>query len=177
MNNGTLTRKPLLDDGFKDITAPTIKYNDLLGIEAGVHIVASDEVARLDRIAWKYYGSIEKLDALLWVNDIYNPFAIDEKDILYIPTIKDTSSFYKSPEKVIFPDSQEAGTNSLIDSAAKKLNAGMKLTRQESMSMSASEFGGRTTDIRKPNELREGEATKRVDGGSLRLGVNVGRQG
>lgn len=176
MNNGTLTRKPLLDDGFRDITAPTIKYDDLLKIEAGIYTVATEEAGRLDRIAWKYYGSVEKLDALLWVNDIYNPFAVDEKDILYIPDIKDTSSFYKKPEEVRFPDSsQDASTNSLIDSAAKKLNAGMKLTREESMSVSASEFGGRTTDIRKPNELREGEVTKRVNGGTLYLGVNVGK--
>lgn len=173
MNNGTLSRKPLLDDGCRDIGAATIKYDDLLKIEAGVHIVTKEEAGRLDRIAWKYYSGIDKLDALLWVNDIYNPFAIDEKDILYIPTIKDTNAFYKQPDEVSFPDSSESSTNSLIDSAAKKLNAGMKLTKQESLSLGASEYGGRKNDIRKPNELREGEVTKRVEGGSLLLGINI----
>ena len=173
MNNGTLTRKPLLDDGYRDIGATTIKYDDLLQIEAGVHLVAPEEAGRIDRIAWKYFGAVEKMDALLWVNDIYNPFAIDERDVLYIPSIKDTNAFYKQPETVSFPDSQESTTNSLIDSATKKLNSGMKLTKQESMSLAASEYGGRTSDIRKPNELRDGELTKRVNGGTLLLGVNI----
>jgi hypothetical protein len=49
----------------------------------------------------------------------------------------------------------------------------MKLTKQESLSLGASEYGGRKNDIRKPNELREGEVTKRVEGGSLLLGINI----
>lgn len=173
MNNGTLARKPLLDDGCRDIGAPTIKYNDLLKMEASVYVVPKEEAGRLDKIAWKYFGAVEKLDAILWTNDIYNPFAIEERDILYIPSIKDINAFYKQPDKVTFPDSEEETTNNLIDSATKKLNSGMKLTRQESMSLSASENGGRVKDIRKPNELRNGEVTKRFDGGTLYLGVNI----
>ena len=115
---------------------------------------------RLDTIANLYYGWSDKLDAILWANNIYNPFAIDVNELLVIPKVKDSNHYVKNPEKVTMPNEGKQGTSSKITKAAKKLNGltnSAKSERDSARKVST-------------NELQDGESSKRYDGGSVYLG-------
>ncbi len=49
-----------------------------------LHIVTSNEVNRLDLIAWKYYQNPELFWVIMAVNNILNPFEIKENTVLRI---------------------------------------------------------------------------------------------
>lgn len=48
------------------------------------HIVTFNEVNRLDLVAWKYYRNPELLWVIMAVNNILNPFAVEENTVLRI---------------------------------------------------------------------------------------------
>ena len=86
---------------YLNLTTPTVKVND---IKINGYIkVNQDCKGRIDKFVYsnvsKDYNSI---DILMYANHIFNPFAIDEGDILYTP-IYDDKLFYK-PEEPVLPD-------------------------------------------------------------------------
>lgn len=125
MYNGSLTRKRIIEDingnRIVDICAPTVDYKDLVNLSDKFHMVSDEEAMRPDLIADGYYGDVEKIDAILWRNGIFNPFSIDARDIINIPYARDTEVFYRTPPKADMPG-EGGGESSAIDSGAAALN-------------------------------------------------------
>ena len=164
MDNPSLTKKPKIqtpDGEMVDICAPTVDYKKSTAVTETMHFVQEGEEMRLDVIANLYYGWCDKLDAILWANNIYNPFSIDATDLLIIPKVKDTNHYIKNPEKVTMPDESVQTTSSRITDAAKKLNGLTKSAKDERKS------NGRKQST---NEFKPGESSKTYDGGTMYLG-------
>lgn len=96
-------RKYVGRDGeeYINLVTPTVNIND---IKVNGYIkVNQDCKGRIDRFVYtnvsKDYNSI---DILMYANHIFNPFAIDEGDILYTPIYND--SLYSTPEEPVLPD-------------------------------------------------------------------------
>ena len=96
-------RKYVALDGeeYLNLTTPAVNVND---IKINGYIkVNKDCKGRIDKFVYsnvsKDYNSI---DILMYANHIFNPFSIDEGDILYTP-IYDESLFSKAEEPVL-PD-------------------------------------------------------------------------
>lgn len=167
MDNPSLTKKPkieTLDGVFLDISAPTVNYELLTEITDSVHFVQSGEEMRIDKIANRYYGDCSKMDAIMWANNIYNPFAVDVSDYICIPKVGDESVTYaKTPQKPKNPDRPQATTSEKITSAAEKLNGSTASALKE-----REEKRGR---VKRPtNMLGANEKSKHVEGGSIVLG-------
>ena len=96
-------RKYVARDGeeYLNLTTPTVKVND---IKINGYIkVNQDCKGRIDKFVYtnvsKDYNAI---DILMYANHIFNPFAIDEGDILYTPIYDD--KLYSKSEEPILPD-------------------------------------------------------------------------
>lgn len=86
---------------YLNLISPTVNIND---IKVNGYIkVNQDCKGRIDKFV---YANVSKdynaIDILMYANHIFNPFSIDEGDILYTP-IYDDKLFFKSEEPVL-PD-------------------------------------------------------------------------
>ena len=86
---------------YLNLSIPTVNIND---IKVNGYIkVNQDCKGRMDKFVYtnvsKDYNSI---DILMYANHIFNPFSIDEGDILYTPIYND--SLYSKPEEPVLPD-------------------------------------------------------------------------
>ena len=104
-------RKYVARDGeeYLNLTTPTVKVND---IKINGYIkVNQDCKGRIDKFVYtnvsKDYNAI---DIIMYANHIFNPFSIDEGDILYTPIYND-NLFSKSEEPVL-PDETTLSSNS-----------------------------------------------------------------
>lgn len=122
-------------------------------------------IARPDLIAYEAYKNIDNTDVILKINQITNPFSINEGDILVIPNLLTITSFYESPEKS--NDIPKLNTKFLfIDpsrASQKDVNRLKQLER-----ISRSRRNG-SKENKPTNLLREGEAPFRTQNGALRL--------
>ena len=165
----TLKNKLIIDEtgeGYWDLTAPSFIYDSYLGVKA-LHYVMQDEVGRIDKISNTYFGSAEFIDAICVVNNIFNPFSVNEGDVLVIHNLSRKDLVYKRPNPATRPnDVQEAyvdtGRQSEKDQAriqiliekAKKSEAGVKQPMP-------------------PNMLQPGQESKTFSGGKIQLGTNL----
>lgn len=96
-------RKYTSKDGeeYLNLFSPTVNINDI--IVNGYVKVNHDCRGRIDKFVYtnvsKDYNSI---DILMYANHIFNPFAIDEGDILYTPIYNDR--LYSKSEEPVLPD-------------------------------------------------------------------------
>ena len=84
---------------YLNLTTPTVNIND---IKINGYIkVNQDCKGRIDKFV---YTNISKdynaIDILMYANHIFNPFSIDENDILYTPIYND-KLFFKSEEPIL----------------------------------------------------------------------------
>lgn len=96
-------RTYIASDGEKylNLSIPTVNIND---IKVNGYIkVNQDCKGRIDKFVYsnvsKDYNSI---DILMYANHIFNPFAINDDDILYTPIYND--KLYSKPEEPVLPD-------------------------------------------------------------------------
>lgn len=154
MYNGSLTRKKIIKDingnDIVDICSPTINYKELVNLSDGFYMVRPEEEMRLDLIANTHFANVEKLDAILWRNDIYNPFSINGLEILNIPYVKNNEAFYKIPTSQNLPDDEDNSTQSQISKASSKLNKSIE-----------------------SNKLKTGQSAKTVKGKNIVLGTHL----
>lgn len=89
------------DEEYLNLTTPVVNVNDIT--INGYIKVNQDCKGRIDKFVYtnvsKDYNAI---DILMYANHIFNPFAIDEGDILYTPIYND-NLFFKSQEPIL-PD-------------------------------------------------------------------------
>ena len=96
-------RKYISRDGeeYLNLTTPTVNIDNIT--INGYIKVNQDCKGRIDKFVYsnvsKDYNSI---DILMYANHIFNPFAIDEGDILYTPVYSD--KLFSKSEEPILPD-------------------------------------------------------------------------
>ena len=102
-------RTYITQDGeeFLNLTTPTVNIND---IKINGYIkVNQDCKGRIDKFV---YTNVSKdfnaIDILMYANHIFNPFAIDEGDILYTPIYDD--NLYSKSEEPVLPDESTLST-------------------------------------------------------------------
>ena len=86
---------------YLNLTTPAVNIDD---IKVNGYIkVNQDCKGRIDKFV---YSNVSKnynaIDILMYANHIFNPFAIDEGDILYTPIYND--KLYSKSEETILPD-------------------------------------------------------------------------
>lgn len=88
-------------EDYLNLSSPTVDIND---IKVNGYIkVNQDCKGRIDKFVYtnvsKDYNSI---DILMYANHIFNPFSIDDGDILYTPIYND--NLFSQPDEPILPD-------------------------------------------------------------------------
>jgi hypothetical protein len=86
---------------YLNLSSPTININD---IKINGYIkVNQDCKGRIDIFAYRNVNKdFNSIDLLMYANHIYNPFSIDEGDILYTPIYND--ELFSKREEPVLPD-------------------------------------------------------------------------
>ena len=114
-------RKYITKDGeeFLNLTTPTVNINDIK--VNGCIRVNQDCKGRIDRFV---YSNVSKnynvIDIIMYANHIFNPFSIDDGDILYTPIYND-ELFSKLEEPVLPDNSTLSGRNKSTLTYAEKV--------------------------------------------------------
>ena len=93
---------------YLNLTTPVVNIND---IQINGYIkVNQDCKGRLDKfVATNISKNYNAIDIIMYANHIFNPFAIDEGDILYTPIYND--KLYSKLEEPILPDDTTLSSN------------------------------------------------------------------
>jgi hypothetical protein len=70
-----------------DLFRSTVSDKDINNVKLYLYVVPPENVGRLDRISFDLYGSTEYVDELMKINNIINPFSINEKDEILYPEL------------------------------------------------------------------------------------------
>jgi len=171
MNIKSLTLKNRIIDQdtgeeYFDLSAPSFKYNVDFGVKA-IHYVLQDQVGRVDKISDLYYGSTEYIDAICIVNNIFNPFSINEGDVLIIPNLNSEEQLYSRPKTSIRPDRVQS---QYIDTERLSQKDQARIERLKAKA--SNKKSGVKTPI-PPNVLQQGQAAKTFEEGKIKLGSNL----
>lgn len=165
----TLKNRLIIDrtgEGYYDLTAPSFIYDSDLGVKA-LHYVMQDQVGRIDKISQKYFGSGEFIDAICVVNNIFNPFSVNEGDILVIPNLSRKDLVYKRPNPATRPnDVQEA----YVDTGRQSEKDQSRIQR---LIEKAKTKEAGVKQPMPPNMLQPGQESKTFSGGKIQLGTNL----
>lgn len=96
-------RKYTTNDGdeFINLTTPVVDVNDI-NVNGYIR-VNQDCKGRLDKFVYRNVSkNYNAIDIIMYANHIFNPFAVDEGDILYTPVYSD--SLYSTSEEPVLPD-------------------------------------------------------------------------
>ena len=171
MNIKSLTLKNKLIDEvtgefYYDLTAPSFIYEADLGVHA-LHYVLPDQVGRIDKISNIYFGSGEFIDAICVVNNIFNPFSIQEGDILIIPNLRRPDLVYKRPS----PASRPTPTQEpYVDTGRQSQKDQSRIQRL--IEKAKEKSNGVKTPL-PPNMLQPGQESKVFEDGKIKLGTNL----
>lgn len=171
MNIKSLTLKNRLTDErtgefYFDLTAPSFTYEADLGVKS-IHYVVQDQIGRIDKISEIYFGSTEFIDAICVVNNIFNPFALEEGDILIIPNLARPDLVYQRPSPASRPTpSQEPFTDTGRQSQKDQSRV------QRLLEKAKEKKSGVKTPL-PPNMLQPGQEVKIFENGEIKLGSNL----
>jgi hypothetical protein len=106
-------------DEYLNLSIPTVNIND---IKINGYIkVNQDQKGRIDKFVYtNVYRDYNAIDILMYANHIFNPFSIDEGDILYTPIYNDTL-FSKSEEPVLPDETTLSSKNKATTTYAEKV--------------------------------------------------------
>jgi len=165
----TLKNKLIIDktgEGYWDLTAPSFIYDSELGVKS-LHYVMQDQVGRIDKISYKYFGSSEFVDAICVVNNIFNPFSVNEGDILVIPNLSRKDLVYKRPNPASRPNAvQEA----YVDTGRQSEKDQSRIQR---LIEKAKTKEAGVKQPMPPNMLQPGQESKTYSSGKIQLGTNL----
>ena len=165
----TLKNKLIIDEtgeGYWDLTAPSFIYDSELGVKA-LHYVMLDQIGRLDKISQIYFGSGEFVDAICVVNNIFNPFSVNEGDVLIIPNLSRKDLVYKRPNPASRPNAtQEAYVDTGRQSEKDQ-------SRMQRLIEKAKTKKAGVKQPMPPNMLQPGQESKTYEGGKIQLGTNL----
>lgn len=114
-------RKYISRDGeeYLNLTTPTVNIND---IKINGYIkVNKDCKGRIDKFVYTNVSKdLNAIDILMYANHIFNPFSIDEDDILYTP-IYNENLFSKSEEPILPDETKLSSKNNPTLTYAEKV--------------------------------------------------------
>ncbi len=171
MNIKSLTLKNRLVDektgeNYWNITVPSFTYRAELGIKA-IHYVTVDQAMRPDLISILYFGTAENLDAICYTNNIYNPFSMEEGDVLVIPVLDDPKMVYKRPSPLTRVDATiEPYINTQVQSVKDQARVNRLIQKAKTKK------SGVPTPL-PPNMLQQGQQAKVYEDGQIKLGQNL----
>jgi len=171
MNIKSLTLKNRLNDErtgeqYFDLTAPSFNYIAEQGVKA-LHYVTVDQAGRIDKISETYFGTGEFIDAICVVNNIFNPFSVQEGDILVIPNLNQEDLLYRKPNPASRPSASLAQYVNTDRQSEKDQSRVQRLTQKAKTKKS-----GVKAPI-PPNMLQQGQDAKIYEGGKILLGANL----
>ena len=155
------------NEEYLDLTAPSFEYNAEFGIKA-IHYVTQDQAGRIDLVSNKYFGSGQNIDAICVLNNISNPFSVEEGDLLIIPNlIRNSDEVYFRPETATRPDQVQA----------QYVNADRQSKKDQSRVQRLAEKGkNKKSGVNSPlppNVLQQGQNAKTLKNGTIELGTNL----
>jgi len=165
----TLKNKLIIDktgEGYWDLTAPSFIYDSELGVRA-LHYVMQDQIGRIDKISNIYFGSGEFIDAICVVNNIFNPFSVNEGDILIIPNLSRKDMVYKRPNPASRPNEVQ---DAYVDTGRQSEKDQSRIQRL--IEKAKSKESGVKQPM-PPNMLQPGQESKTYEGGKIQLGTNL----
>jgi hypothetical protein len=171
MNIKSLTLKNKLTDDrtgqqYFDLTAPSFKYKRELGVKA-LHYVQQDQVGRVDKISRIYFGSEQFVGAICIINNIFNPFSLQEGDVLAIPNLQNTNLVYKRPNPASRPSA------SLAQYVNTDVQSEIDQSRIQRLLQKAKTKKTGVKSPIPPNMLQQGQDAKIFKGGKITLGANL----
>ena len=98
-------------DGETDVnmSIPVVDISKLKG--NSTMKLNQEENGRIDTFVWNNVSNnMDMIDITMYANHIFNPFAVKEGDLLYIPM--DNDSVYESNEEPSLPDGSKHSSNS-----------------------------------------------------------------
>lgn len=112
MNFKVFDFKPIVldenEEEYFDLSAPVFDYNS--STAKALVFVNQEYASRGDLIAFDQFGDEGYLDSIMKVNNLYNPFALEEGQFLIIPAVEAGSPFYTKPAQVQLPANDQATT-------------------------------------------------------------------
>lgn len=169
MDIKSLTLKNILKDDngeeYFDLSVPSFNLYDLQFTD--VHLVTKDEEGRMDKICESYYGNSEYMDVLCFINHMFNPFSVEEGDLLIIPEISSyAGKIYAKPEipSWISGEASTGGGGSNKPKTNEKDQNRVNRIKQQKAP-------------RKTNELPEGKQIKKYVNGKIILGTHLNTNG
>ena len=111
------------DEEMLDLGIPCV---DIKKLEAnGLLRVSQDQKGRIDKFT---FGNVDKdrsaIDIVMYYNHIFNPFSVDEGDLLYTPLYNE--SYFTQKGEPILPDGSKHASNT---SGEKKLTYAEKVEK------------------------------------------------
>lgn len=150
-------------DKYVDLSVSSFQKQANSSIK-GLYVVTEETEMRPDLICMKYYGNTEYIDALLKSNNITNPFALKEGDLLFIPSINEPSEVYVTPGEIEKTDLREQ----FIDSS--RLSEKDK-GRIDRLKEKAKGKKGAKKELLPPNILESDQKGFKIKGDELIFGV------
>lgn len=93
---------------YVDMSIPVVNLNDIQG--NSTIRVNHDENGRLDNFVWRNVAkNLDMIDTVMYANHIFNPFAVKEGELLYVPI--DNDRIYKTSEEPALPDGTKQSSN------------------------------------------------------------------
>ena len=171
MNIKSLSLKNKLIDensgeNYFDLTAPSFTYDVNAGIKA-LHYVTVDQIGRIDKISELYFGTGEYVDAICVINNIFNPFGVNEGDFLVIPNLSREDQFYKRPNTISRPNAVQGPYINTDVQSVKDQSRIQRLIEKAKKKKS-----GVTTPL-PPNMLQQGQSANTFQNGKIILGSNL----
>ena len=130
-----------------------------------MHYVQQDQVGRVDKISELYFGTGAYVDAICIVNNIFNPFIIQEGDILAIPQLNQLDLVYKRPNPAERPSATLA---QYVDTGQQSEKDQARIQRL--IQKAKTKKTGVKAPI-PPNMLQQGQEAKLYEGGKIKLGA------
>lgn len=163
----TLKDKLVDDKGeeFLDLSVSSIRAGSDPLIQ-GIYVVDEETEMRVDLISYKFYGTFENIDVILKANNIFNPFSIQQGDVLIIPRIDSDNEIYASPQEGKKRDLRAQFTD------IKRLSQKDK-NRIERIKEKAKGKAGAVSNPLPPNILPTDKPAKIFKDGVIRLGTNL----
>lgn len=155
---------------YFDLTAPSFIYDSDLGVKC-LHYVLSDQVGRIDKISEIYFGTTEYIDAICVVNNIFNPFSIEEGDVLVIPNLSKPGLVYTRP-----PVEEAKKLGPLSNFIDEERQTQQDKNRIKRLTEKAKTKKSGVKNPLPPNMLQPNQSAKEFTGGNISLGSNLPSQ-
>jgi hypothetical protein len=153
-------------ENYFDLTAPSFTYDVNAGIKA-LHYVTIDQIGRIDKISELYFGTGEYVDAICIINNIFNPFTVNEGDFLVIPNLSKEDLLYRRPNTISRPNNIQGPYINTDVQSVKDQSRLQRLAQKAKTKKS-----GVDTPL-PPNMLQQGQNANKLEKGKIILGSNL----